>query len=95
LNLKEYWARKQEAAKLTDPNARYYGDGGTIHASGEVNVEVLNGEVVSVWFRCQMLPFSAHQVSEYRAAEMRDAFKNLSETTRISGVEIIDRRDSL
>jgi hypothetical protein len=36
----------------------YYGDGGTIHGSTELSVEVNSkGEVVSVWFRCLTLPF--------------------------------------
>jgi hypothetical protein len=38
---------------------RYYGDGGTIHGTGELDVEVdsQTGEVTAVWFRCLNLPF--------------------------------------
>jgi|SRR5215831_4574287 len=51
---------------------RYYGSEGTIHQSGEVNVEVFNGEPVAVWFRCQMVPFDFTPVDEKRANEMLD-----------------------
>ncbi len=37
----------------------YYGDGGTIHGHGRLDVEIDpgTGEVTSVWFRCLNLPF--------------------------------------
>lgn len=63
-------------------NARYYGsisdgdDRRTIHGSELVNVEVdSDGKVVSVWFRCALLPFSQHAVNTERASEMRRAYK--------------------
>ena len=48
---------KQSAARA-DGN-HYYGDGGTIHGSTELNVEIdgKTGEVTAVWFRCLNLPF--------------------------------------
>lgn len=51
-------------------NERFYGGAGTIHNNGELDVEVCNGRVVAVWFRCQMLPFRQVQVLPPRAREM-------------------------
>lgn len=54
----------------------YYGDGGTIHSSQEVNVELdKNGKVVSVWFRCMLLPFTQHIVDDQRAKDMNTAYQ--------------------
>lgn len=47
------WRKKQ---KLAAP-ARYYGDGGTIHGTGWLDIEVVDGRIITVWFRCQQLPF--------------------------------------
>lgn len=67
--------------------SRYYGDGGTIHSSGEVNVEIdQKGKVVAVWFRCQMLPFDQTIVDEERARSMR----SVTDLPRITGVELLD-----
>ena len=82
---KTLFQRKQELARP----GRYYGDGGTIHSTGLVNVEVdANGRVVSVWFRCQPLPFDSTVVSASRAREQRRMYKN--NVGRLSGVEIVD-----
>jgi hypothetical protein len=56
-----------------DPTGiRYYGGDMTILRDGEVNVELDRaGRVVSVWFRCQALPFTQHVVEDSRAMEMR------------------------
>ena len=42
-----------------DDGNHYYGDGGTIHGTGHIDVEVDpdTGEVTAVWFRCLNLPF--------------------------------------
>ena len=77
------WQKKQD---LASP-ARYYGDGGTIHATGFVDVETYRGEVVAVWFRCQPLPFEQERVDKERAAEM----KTMSLPVGIAGVEVLDR----
>lgn len=77
------WVRKN---RLAAP-ARYYGDGGTIHDDGHVSVEVHDGRVVAVWFRCQQLPFRQHDVNAARTAEM-DATH--AETLRLTGVELLD-----
>lgn len=82
---KTLFQRKQALAKP----GRYYGDGGTIHSTGVVNVEVdTNGRVVSVWFRCQPLPFDTTVVTPSRAAEQRRMYEK--DVGRISGVEIVD-----
>lgn len=49
-----------------------YGDDKTIHHTGDVNVEIgPEGDVVSVWFRCMMLPFTESRVGHRRASDMR------------------------
>jgi hypothetical protein len=81
------WRRKQNAARQT--GARYYGDPGTIHGTTHVDIELDQaGNVVSCWFRCQMLPFQSAIVSDQRAAEMRLAFRDVGQLT---GVEVRDR----
>lgn len=78
------WRRKQELAKPS----RYYGDGGTIHSSGELDVETHNGKVVAVWFRCATLPFKQVEVGNDRAKEM---CLNYNEYCgKLTGVEILD-----
>lgn len=59
---------KHKAAALT--GARYYGSGGTIHQTGYLDVEIYDGQVVSVWFRCMPLPFRQANIKENRAKEM-------------------------
>lgn len=49
----------------------FYGDGGTIHSNGELDVEVHSGRVVAVWFRCSTLPFRQVDVNADRARSMR------------------------
>ena len=70
------WWAKQRAAG----SARYYGDGGTIHATGTVDVEIFEGRIVSVWYRCQLLPFTERWVDSGRAAEMAGAAPNVEIT---------------
>lgn len=82
------WRRKQRAARAT--GARYYGDGGTIHATNTIDVEIHDGQVVGVWFRCQQLPFRQSDVTPERAAEMRRAFADI-DRTRLTGVEVEER----
>jgi hypothetical protein len=75
------WQLKQDLAAPS----RYYGDGGTQHGHRELHVEVHDGEVVAVWFRCQLLPFREIVVDEERARSMRivDALPQLT------GVEVL------
>lgn len=80
------WKKKQALAAP----ARYYGDGGTRHASGELDVEVSErGEVVAVWFRCQPLPFRWDVASAARAEAMRCMYRDAGQC-RLTGVEILD-----
>lgn len=61
-----------------DPTGlRYYGSDMTIHAGGEVNVELdHDGHVVAVWFRCQPLPFTQTITNSGRAQEMRNMYRH-------------------
>ena len=92
------WRLKQEMAKP----GRYYGHGGTIHHSGQLDVETYQGEVVAIWFRCQLLPFRQVALDRYelldgqgqvddkqRAAEMRRAYA-AGDPCELTGVEVID-----
>lgn len=84
LTERERWALKQA---LAGPHARYYGDGGTIHSSRLLDVEVTqHGEVVSVWFRCQMLPFRVSVVGDRRAEHMKAA----AGLPAVTGVEVAE-----
>ena len=47
-----------------------YGHDKTWHRTEHVSVEVHNGKVVAVWFRCMLLPFKVHEVSFERREEM-------------------------
>jgi len=80
-----HWRLKQ---RLAEPS-RYYGDGGTIHRTGQLNVELREGEVVGVWFRCQFLPFDQTEVSQERAAELTSMYE--SGVPELTGVEVKDR----
>ncbi len=53
---------------------QFYGAAGTIHHTGAVNVErdPDTGEVVAVWFRCAMLPFTDDVVDAERARQVKD-----------------------
>lgn len=49
---------------------RFYGDGGTIHSGGHVDIEVgPDGKVAAVWFRCETVAFQQHTVTAQRARE--------------------------
>jgi hypothetical protein len=82
--LKDKFQMRQELCKET--GTRYYGDGGTIHHDNLLDVEVYDGHVVGVWFRCQALPFQETIVDSYRANEMRP----LSHLVGLHGVEVKD-----
>ena len=78
------WKAKQKLAG----KSRYYGDGGTWHQSGYLDVETYKGKVVAVWFRCQVLPFQQTKVDLERATEMSRGNEHLPGLT---GVEVVDR----
>ena len=90
---------KNPFAKRT---TRYYGDpkddpttrhpskkGGTIHDDQCVNIELRNGKVVAVWFRCQMIPFTADEVDEARAMELEKAQLEYP-LPGITGMDLLD-----
>jgi hypothetical protein len=99
LRRKTTWQRKQAAARLT--GARYYGDGGTIHGTTYLNIETdSKGDIVSVWFRCQALPYEIITVDDQRADEMCSMYKIMIEPVsenhvykpeygmRLTGIEV-------
>lgn len=56
LDQDQRWALLQA---LAGDGRRFYGDGGTIHHSGTLDVcQDQSGAVTQVWFRCQNLPFT-------------------------------------
>jgi hypothetical protein len=70
----KFFDRFQRMTRAAKPD-KYYGDGGTIHRTTHIDIEVdPDGYVVGVWYRCRQLPFRATIVSRERAAEMRCAF---------------------
>lgn len=76
--------RKQKLAG--EAGARYYGDGGTIHGTTHLDVEVdPDGKVVAVWFRCQVLPYRVF----HRTATDRYGEEDLT-PGQLTGVEIRD-----
>lgn len=81
------WRRRQREFERT--GTRYYGDGGTIHHSGHLDVETKDGKVVSVWFRCQLLPFSQTEVHESRADSMTAVYAQ-HDMPELCGVELRD-----
>ena len=83
---KTLWDKKQKLAAKTD--LRYYGDGGTIHTTNQLDVETNHGVVVGVWFRCQFLPFLQTEVDNTRATEMGNLYNKTK--YELHGVEIRD-----
>lgn len=77
------WQAKQA---LAHPG-RYYGEGGTIHGTTELDVEICDGTVVAVWYRCQQLPYNEVRVSRSRVA---DVVRLEGELPAITGVELLD-----
>lgn len=70
------WRMKQFLA-----SGRYYGDGGTWHSSDTIDVRTdAKGNVVQVWFRCQMLKFSQSRGGEWEAEQ----------GVPVRGVEVVD-----
>ena len=50
----------------TVEDENFYGGDGTWHSTGTVDVQLnKDGDVVAVWFRCRMLPFT--QSTKYTA----------------------------
>jgi len=66
-----------------------YGRNNTIHRTKLLNIEVdkRTGEIVSVWFRCMILPFDVTKIDKNRANEMRRTYKE-NEIIQINAIEI-------
>lgn len=62
----------------------YYGDGGTIHDTGTLDIELdpETGEVTAVWFRCLNLPFRTYS---------RPDTVRFNPDTEIHGIEYRER----
>lgn len=65
-----------------------YGLDKTIHSTNHIDVEVHNGKVVAVWFRCMPLEFKHHDVEADRAYEV-EGLKGAI----IQGIETADYLD--
>jgi hypothetical protein len=83
-------ARLRQVRRALFPGRRFhYGDEGTIHQTGELNVEVdKHGRVVAVWFRCAMLPFTQTTVEWDRVKDMRHIYDHCT-VARIAAVDLI------
>lgn len=69
-----------------------YGNDGTWHDSTALDVETdSDGNVVGVWFRCQLIPFQQVLVGDERAAEMVKAFKDLSLELQAVKLKVVDK----
>lgn len=87
------WRHQPEPVHQQSQGRRYGGRAekrNTIHATEHLDVETdETGAVISVWFRCQMLPFEQTRVDASRAEEMRRAYRGHSdEPTRLIAVEV-------
>lgn len=68
---------------------RFYGDGGTWHQTTDINVEIHEGKVVGVWFRCQSLPFTESDYGKARAEELKQMYKD-HPPPKIHGLKLED-----
>ncbi len=67
-----------------------YGHDKTIYRTGHLDIETdPNGNIVSVWFRCLMLPFRQVRVNDDRAKIRGE----LRKTQQIKAIEIEDAGD--
>lgn len=88
--LKTWWSGKRWdrlQKEFEKSGTRYYGDGGTIHSSGQLDVETYHGSVVAVWFRCQHLPFRQSETNVTRLLEMTRLYKE-APAPGLHGVEV-------
>jgi hypothetical protein len=82
---------KRNASSSPELPGRFYGGTSTIHRTGHIDVEICDGEVVSVWFRCQPLPFEQHNVELGRADQMQSMYNEYYEAgLSIVGVQIVE-----
>jgi hypothetical protein len=67
----------------------HYGDEGTIHQTGHLNIELdKHGRVVAVWFRCAMLPFTQTTVEWDRVKDMRHIYDRCT-LARIAAIDLV------
>ncbi len=72
---------------------REYGRNITIHSSEHVDVETdAMGNVVSVWFRCQIIPFKQTRVSRDRQKDMAEIYAS-KHVPKLLSITIMDRED--
>lgn len=72
-------------------NVYEYGNEDTWHQSTKLDVEVdVHGNVVAVWFRCQMLPFEEHVVDNARANEMNSHNGELALEIQSVKLKVVD-----
>jgi hypothetical protein len=80
-------------AVCKDSGTRFYGDGGTIHGTGHLDVETdIEGNVLAVWFRCQPLPYKQVVVGLSRSREMLSMGNPRKGGTSLHGVVVKDPR---
>lgn len=68
---------------------RHYGGTKTIHNTNLLNVELCDGKVVGVWFRCQLLPFNQAVVDQNRADDLLECYT--SPAPKIISLELEDQ----
>ena len=75
--------RLKHSLAQSDGN-RYYGDGGTIHGTSRLDIEIdpATGEVTAVWFRCLNLPFEIFS---------RPGTVRINPDTEVHGIEYRER----
>lgn len=85
--MSDFWTKVQSLFK--ERGRRYYGNGGTIHRTEKLNVELdKTGKVVAVWFRCQPLPFDQSIADDSRAKEMNRMYE--TPMCELHGVDVKD-----
>ncbi len=83
LDFIEYEATADELYGLrqaiaTTHDGFFYGDLGTVHGTGEVNIQQnKDGRVINVWFRCQVLPFTVSQGSLHDIAQSSERIRGI------------------
>ena len=83
------WGALQTAAHRI--GGRFYGDGGTIHSSNVLDIEVgPDGNVVAVWFRCAALPFRVANSDKDRVREMRAMYQQEGPISNILGLVLLE-----
>jgi hypothetical protein len=66
-----------------------YGDNRTIHSSTKIQIEQdVEGNVVSVWFRCLTIPFEVVTVGEARGKEMLESTKRTNKDYKLHAVKM-------